>query len=59
MHGTQKKIGLPASTIHSYVDSKSNLNCGSITSACLACTPKKLASKYSNPLSFPVLVGRP
>jgi len=30
-----------------------------MTSACLACTPKKLASKYSNPLSLPVLVGRP
>lgn len=52
-------VGLPASTIHSYVDSKSNLNCGSMTSACLACTPKKLASNVSRCFSFPVRDGRP
>lgn len=30
-----------------------------MTSACLACTPKKLASKVSKFFSFPVRVGRP
>ncbi|ERL89444.1 hypothetical protein D910_06811 [Dendroctonus ponderosae] len=38
----------------SWVNSRSILSCGSITWACLACTPKNEASNLDKSFSFPV-----
>ena len=49
----------PASTIASYVTSSNIRSCGSILLACLAWTPKNVASNFDRSFSFPDRVGSP